>query len=126
MISLFAKTKKDIVEFEISKQDAKLITVPEPFIINFEKENNDVLQMENVIQYLQYHKGVKPEKIIKPLVSTDLKESGVDDWDVSFISKFGAKELAILLTIAYQLKIESLLHLASAQFAVLIKEKRLN
>jgi len=86
------------------------------------KANNvkgDILK--KVVEYLEHYKNEEPKVIERPLPSQNFKEC-VDEWDYDFIDKDLGIVFEIILASNY-LNIQSLLELASAKVASIIKEK---
>merc|ERR1719436_1829777 len=78
--------------------------------------------LSKVLDYCKHHKDHPPEEISKPLKSINLLECGVSEWDVEYVNT--EKELLLELILAANfLDIKSLLDLACAKVAALIKGK---
>lgn len=75
-----------------------------------------------IIEYCEYHKNDNPAEIEKPLRTTNLAEL-VDSWDAKFIEVENMEELFEIIQAANYLDIASLLDLACAKVASLIKGK---
>jgi S-phase kinase-associated protein 1 len=76
--------------------------------------------LKKIKEYLEYYQDKEPSVIPKPLYSTDFKNNGISEWDVSFID-VGTDQVFDLLTAANYMDIQSLLDLAAAKVASLIK-----
>ena len=79
--------------------------------------------LRKVIDYCEHYRSAAPKDIKKPLVSKNLIENGVDEWDASFIDIEKVDELIDLIVAANFLDIEGLLNLGCAKIATLIKGK---
>merc|ERR1712039_1082034 len=78
--------------------------------------------LSKVIDYCKYHKDNPPEEIQKPLKSTNLVECGVSEWDTEYVN-IEQEVLFELILAANFLDIKSLLDLACAKVASMIKGK---
>jgi len=83
--------------------------------------------LEEVIRYMQHHKGVEPPIVEKPLRSKVMKEVCQDVWDAEYIDTIGEdrQKLYDVILAANYMDIKSLLHLGCAKVASLIKGKPL-
>ena len=115
-------------KFEISAKAAmRSQLVKDSLIGNNEEEiefnvNNvkgDILK--KVVEYLEHYENEEPKEIERPLPSQNLKEC-VDEWDNDFIDIDLNTIFQIILASNY-LNIKSLLELASAKIASIIKGK---
>jgi S-phase kinase-associated protein 1 len=122
-------TSKDGREFSVQKkfafisnlvktsldQDPSASDVPMPGV------KGDVLS--KIVEYMEYHKGVEPPIIEKPLRSKIMKEVVKDPWDAEYIDKIGddRQKLYDLVSAANYMDIKSLLHLGCAKVASLMK-----
>ena len=95
-VLLASKLIKDTMEF--SGETKITISLPEKIK---EKIKNPQQTMAWVMEYLLYHAHHPVSQITLPLVSDDLKESGVDDWDIAFISKSDANIVALSVSANY-------------------------
>lgn len=79
--------------------------------------------LELVVEYMKEHKGVEPPIIEKPLRSKVMKDVCPHKWDAEFIDRVGQvrQQLYDLILAANYMDIKSLLHLACAKVASLIK-----
>lgn len=84
----------------------------------FDIHNVAYHMLTKIVEYLEYHNGIPPAKIEKPLKSGDLKKAIPDKWDYEFINKFTKwSELCELLNAANYMDIKPLLKLAAAKYA---------
>jgi len=79
--------------------------------------------LDEVVKFMQHHKGEEPPIIPKPLRSKEMKEVCKDPWDATFIDSVGEnrQKLYDLILAANYMDIKSLLHLGCAKVASLIK-----
>ena len=77
--------------------------------------------LKKVIEYCEHYRSTTPKEIKKPLVSKNLLENGVDEWDASFIEMEQMDDLIDLIVAANFLDIEGLVHLGCAKIATFIK-----
>lgn len=79
--------------------------------------------LQEVILWLNFHKGVAPPLVEKPLRSKVMKDVCHDPFDATFIDRIGEdmQKLYDLILAANYLDIKPLLHLAVAKVASLIK-----
>jgi len=79
--------------------------------------------LEQVVTYMNHHKGVEPQIVEKPLRSKIMKDVCKDVWDAEFIDGMGGtrQELYDLILAANYMDVKSLLHLGCAKVASLIK-----
>ena len=78
--------------------------------------------LKKVVEYLAHYKEKEPQQIPKPLPSQDLKEV-TDEWDVNFINGMDLDSVFDLINAANYMDISSLLDLACAKIASLMKGK---
>ena len=78
--------------------------------------------LKKIVEYLTHYKGVKPKDIPKPLPSSNLSDS-IDEWEINFINGIELDNLYDLINGANYMTINSLLDLASAKIASLMKDK---
>ena len=78
--------------------------------------------LKKVVEYLAHYKDKEPQQIPKPLPSQDLKEV-TDEWDVNFINGMDLDSVFDLINAANYMDISSLLDLACAKIASLMKGK---
>jgi len=95
--------------------DAAATDLPMPGV------KGDVLKL--VVEYMQYHRGVEPPIIEKPLRSKVMKDVCKDAWDADFIDKIAENrpQLYDLILAANYMDIKALLHLGCAKVASLIR-----
>ncbi len=95
--------------------DASATEIPIPGV------KSDIL--EEVIKYMNHHKGIEPAIIEKPLRSKVMKDVCKDAWDAKYIDHIGdnRQQLYDLILAANYMDIKSLLHLGCAKVASLIK-----
>jgi len=79
--------------------------------------------LNEVVVYMNHHKGVEPPIIEKPLRSKVMKDVCKDAFDAEFIDRIGENRQALydLILAANYMDIKSLLHLGCAKVASLIK-----
>ena len=77
--------------------------------------------LKKVIEYCEHYRATTPKEIKKPLVSKNLLENGVDEWDASFIEMEQMDDLIDLIVAANFLDIEGLVHLGCAKIASFFK-----
>ena len=78
--------------------------------------------LKKVVEYLVYYKDKTPKEIPKPLPSANLSEV-TDEWDVNFINGIELDSVFDLINAANYMDISSLLDLACAKIASLMKGK---
>ena len=78
--------------------------------------------LKKIVEYLTHYKGVEPKSIPKPLPSSNLSDS-IDEWDINFINGIELDNLSDLVNGANYMTIKSLVDLACAKIASLIKDK---
>ena len=89
--------------------------------INLPQKITDPKQtMEWVIEYMTYHNTTPVSQIQLPLVSDNIMESGVTQWDNDFISK-SDQEIVNLSQAAHYLHIPSLHQLSCAKIGSIMK-----
>jgi len=96
-----------------------------PFDLNQDEKDNGIVHGEAVLQmvidFLRYHDGSAPEIPAKPLRSKNMHDVLKDPWDAEFITKMSNRHLYLTIHFANRLGINSLLHIACARTASLIK-----
>ena len=114
--------------FEISAKAAMRSQLMKDIIIGNTQEEIEVKAnsvkgdiLKKVVEYLEHYKNEKPRKIEQPFQSQNFKEC-VDEWDYDFIDKDLGIIFEIILASNY-LNIQSLIELASAKIAFIIKGK---
>ena len=78
--------------------------------------------LKKVVEYLTYYKDKTPKDIPKPMPSANLSEV-IDEWDVNFINSIELDGVFDLINAANYMDINSLLDLACAKIASLMKGK---
>lgn len=78
--------------------------------------------LKKVVEYLTFYKDKTPREIPKPLPSHNLAEV-TDEWDVNFINGIELDSVFDLINAANYMDISSLLDLACAKIASLMKGK---
>ena len=78
--------------------------------------------LKKVVEYLTYYKDKEPSQIPKPLPSANLNEF-TNEWDVNFINSIELDGIFDLINAANYMDINSLLDLACAKIASLMKGK---
>ena len=78
--------------------------------------------LKKVVEYLTYYKDKEPAQIPKPLPSVNLNEF-TNEWDVNFINSIELDGVFDLINAANYMDINSLLDLACAKIASLMKGK---
>ena len=78
--------------------------------------------LKKVVEYLTFYKDKTPREIPKPLPSPNLAEV-TDEWDVNFINGIDLDSVFDLINAANYMDISSLLDLACAKIASLMKGK---
>ena len=78
--------------------------------------------LKKVVEYLTYYKDKEPAQIPKPLPSANLNEF-TNEWDVNFINSIELDGIFDLINAANYMDINSLLDLACAKIASLMKGK---
>eukprot|EP00457_Paulinella_chromatophora_P017631 gb/GEZN01018717.1/.p1 GENE.gb/GEZN01018717.1/~~gb/GEZN01018717.1/.p1 ORF type:complete len:201 (-),score=34.99 gb/GEZN01018717.1/:124-726(-) len=124
-ISLVSKEKK---VFKVPKKAALLSNLiktslegdPDATEVQLLYIEADIL--EKITKWMIYHIDKPPPKINKPLISSSLKECGVDSFDVRFVETDQATILRLMLAANY-MDINDLLVLASAKLASWIRGK---
>eukprot|EP00808_Paulinella_micropora_P020684 g47307.t1 len=78
--------------------------------------------LEKIVQWMVYHIDKPPPQLSRPLVSSSLKECGVDSFDVRFVDTDQATIFRLMLAANY-MDINDLLVLACAKLASWIRGK---
>jgi len=122
-------TSKDKKEYDVDKKNAFISTLiktsldtdPSATEVPIPGVTSSVLN--EVVAYMNHHKGVEPPIIEKPLRSKVMKDVCKDPWDAEFIDRIGENRQALydLILAANYMDIKSLLHLGCAKVASLIK-----
>jgi hypothetical protein len=82
--------------------------------------------LQSIVEFMEYHKGKEPKNPEKPLKSAVMAEVCEDKWDADFIDTLTEKKLQNvydLVLAANYMNIPSLLHLASAKIASLVRDQ---
>jgi len=79
--------------------------------------------MKYICTYLQYHEGIRPPDIAKPIRSIKMEKIVEDVWDAGFINGLSKRELFQVILGANHIKCECLLHLGCAKVSTMIKGK---
>jgi hypothetical protein len=85
--------------------------------------------LELVTEFLQHHNGAAPPAIDKPIRYKTMAENCKDPWDATYIDKvtaMGKQTLYDLATCANVMAIDSLMYLACAKIACILKGVPLN
>ena len=82
--------------------------------------NVNIKNLKKVLDYCIYHKKDDPPEIEKPLKSNNLADA-VCQWDVDYMNIEKIEEIFELISAANYLDIKSLMELACAKIATLIK-----
>lgn len=122
-------TSKDGKKYDIKYQYALISSLVKTGTES-DKNDNDVPIpgvtsniLEEIIKYMEHHKGTEPAIVEKPLRSKQMKDVCKESWDAEFIDKIGEtrQQLYDLILAANYMDIKSLLHLGCAKVASLIK-----
>lgn len=130
--TIFLKPFDSEKKFEIRKKAAilsKFINVslsgndPDDKVVEIPhvKENT----LEKIIEYLNHVHEFGASEITKPVLSDNLLDSKVTEWDNKFID-VKDDELSDLLCVSNFMDIEPLLHLCCAKYASLMKNKTID
>jgi hypothetical protein len=121
----------DNVRFELIKHRAFLSKLLKVMIENDTESMSfnisvQAKPLEKIVEYLNYHKGVIPPDITRPIISTDLSKL-VCKWDSNFIENISSDTnvnfiFDVVLGANY-MDIPSLLELGCAKVAIIIKDK---
>lgn len=111
-------SRKEAMESELIK--TILSTDKNETTIRFPNVSGNVL--ERIVKYLKYHITSPANKIDRPLRSTHMREN-VCEWDAQYIDSIDSKVLFEIIIAANYLDIKSLLDLACAKVASMIKNK---
>ena len=122
-VTLVSKEGEKFVTNEKAVERSKLIKnllqdYPEEAEIPLTEVKTSTLK--KIKEYLEYYQDKEPSAIPKPLYSNDFKGNGISEWDVSFID-VATDQIFDLLTAANYMDIQSLLDLAAAKVASIIK-----
>ena len=78
--------------------------------------------LKKIVEYLTHYKGAELKNIPKPLPSSNLSDS-IDEWDINFINGIELDNLSDIIGGANYMGINSLMDLACAKIASLLKDK---
>jgi hypothetical protein len=92
---------------------------PETTTVSLPKVSNEMLT--KIIGYMVSHGTNIPEEIEKPLSSSNLKDCGVDDFDVQLVN-LNDEQMEQLLNAVHYMLIPSLIDLVSAKYASILKD----
>ena len=121
-------TSSDEQKFEIDIESTKLSETLIGLIDNNNPDQTIPLTdvksdiLKKIVEYLTHYKGVEPKSIPKPLPSSNLSDS-IDEWEINFINGIELDNLYDLINGANYMTINSLVDLASAKIASLIKDR---
>jgi S-phase kinase-associated protein 1 len=118
----------DGIKVSVDEKSAQRSVLLKGLIQDFQGENEipmpdirgDVLK--KVIEYLVHYKEAEPKEIPKPLPSSNLSEV-TDEWDVNFINGIDLDTSFDVINAANYMDIKSLLDLACAKIAGIMKGK---
>ena len=119
----------DNQKIEIDTESAKKSNLLKGLIVDFNSQQepiqipdikSDILN--KVVEYLTYYKDKIPKDIPKPMPSANLNEI-IDDWDVKFINSMEIDNVFDLINAANYMDIPTLIDLACAKVASLLKGK---
>ena len=122
-------TSSDDQKIELDIESAKLSELLKGFIGDNSKPDlamplpdvkSDILK--KIVEYLTHYKGAEPKNIPKPLPSSNLSDS-IDEWDINFINGIELDSLYDLINGANYMSINSLMDLACAKIASLMKDR---
>jgi hypothetical protein len=119
---------KDGKSFTIKKKYCKLsnfvmtILKGDPTAKEIEVRQVGSDTLENIVKYLNEHKGEEPPPLPCPVRSTEMSQIVSVKWDAEFIDAFDKKAIFEIILGANYMDIKSLLHLGCAKIATLIKK----
>jgi len=114
-------------EFLISRKALRLST-----LLNMQAESNPrMVYVDNISRdifsligvYLNYHNGVEPAEIAKPVRSVKMEKIVEDEWDARFANSVSKRIIFQIILGSNYIDCKSLLHLMCAKIATLIKGK---
>ena len=76
-----------------------------------------------IIEYCEHYRESDPKPIPQPLVSEELAENGVEEWDIKFIDLEEVDDLIDMMVAANFFEIDGLIALTSAKMACFVKGK---
>ncbi len=103
-------------------------------MFNGDKEANEISlnldskQLKLAVEYMKHHKGEEPPLVERPLKSKIMSENVKDPWDTKYIDDINTNpdnidEISEMCNTSNYLGIKSLVHLACAKVASIIKGK---
>lgn len=99
------------------EDDDEAIDIP---VLSVDKET-----LALVVEFMNHHEGTEPERPEKPLRHKEMSQVCNDPWDAEFIDRvdqqYGRQQLYNVILAANYMDIKSLLHIACAKVASLIK-----
>jgi len=119
---------KDGKSFSIKKKYCKLsnfiviILKGDPTATEIEVRQVGSETLEQIVKYLNEHKGEEPPPLPCPVRSTEMSQIVSVKWDAEFIDAFEKKAIFEIILGANYMDIKSLLHLGCAKIATLIKK----
>jgi S-phase kinase-associated protein 1 len=119
---------KDGKSFKVKKKFCKLsnfvmtILKGDPSATEIEVRQVGSDTLENIVKYLNEHKGEEPPPLPCPVRSTEMAQIVSVKWDAEFIDAFDKKAIFEIILGANYMDIKSLLHLGCAKIATLIKK----
>jgi len=117
---------RDGAEFAVSRRSLALSSL---LSIQAELKPSDPVHLSkgegniftHVVKFLEYHGGVEPAKIQKPIRSVDIFKIVEDQWDANFANSLNKREKFQVILLANYIDCQSLLHLVCASIAAMIK-----
>jgi len=119
---------KDGKSFSVKKKFCKLsnfvmtILKGDPSATEIEVRQVGSETLDNIVKYLNEHKGEEPPPLPCPVRSTEMAQIVSVKWDAEFIDAFDKKAIFEIILGANYMDIKSLLHLGCAKIATLIKK----
>jgi len=119
---------KDGKSFNVKKKFCKLsnfvmtILKGDPSATEIEVRQVGSETLDNIVKYLNEHKGEEPPPLPCPVRSTEMAQIVSVKWDAEFIDAFDKKAIFEIILGANYMDIKSLLHLGCAKIATLIKK----
>jgi len=119
---------KDGKSFSVKKKFCKLsnfvmtILKGDPSATEIEVRQVGSDTLDNIVKYLNEHKGEEPPPLPCPVRSTEMAQIVSVKWDAEFIDAFDKKAIFEIILGANYMDIKSLLHLGCAKIATLIKK----
>ena len=121
-------TSSDGIKMTLDEKSASRSTVIKGLLQDFQEDRDipmpevrgDVLK--KIVEYLIHYRDNEPKDIPKPLPSANLLEV-TDEWDVNFINSIDLDTTFDIINAANYMDIKSLLDLACAKVASVMKNK---